>query len=142
MDKESYDRVTAILSPFTGIEFVPENILAPASERGTQVHRSIEGIFEKSPFFICSEIVRPYVESFNIFWDKSKHAYENGKITLEKRLFCEDKKIKGKPDLIIETFGKTYVFDWKTSASPHKSWALQGSAYRYLFCRKGRSGFQ
>lgn len=132
MDKESYERVTEVLSPFTGIEFVPKELLAPACERGTQVHQFIEGVLEDSPFSICSEVVRPYVESFSTFWDKSKHAYKDGNMTLEKRLFCDDKKIKGKPDLIVETFGKTYVLDWKTSASPHKSWALQGAAYRYL----------
>ena len=127
-----YDRVTEVLSPFTGIEFVSRDILDPAAERGTNVHAHIEGILKGWDFQVTEDVVLPYVESFKKFWEKSSHAFEAGEIILEKRMFCSEKKITGQVDVIIKCEDRTYLIDWKTSSSPHKSWALQGAAYRYL----------
>ncbi len=132
MDKPVHDRVTEIISPFTGIEFVPKEILESAGRRGTRVHKHIEGILLGLEFCVKHDKVLPYIESFNTFWDKSKHAFESGKITLEKRFYCDKHMITGQADVLIETEDRTYVIDWKTSSRPQKSWALQGAAYRYL----------
>lgn len=127
-----WDRVTEVLRPFTGIEFVDPDILTTACDRGNKVHSYIEGYLRGIPFQFEDDVVSPYAESFRKFWEASSHAFEGGELILEKRLFCSDKKITGKADVIIKTEGRTYIIDWKTSASKNKSWALQGAAYRYL----------
>lgn len=131
MDKQNYRRITEIISPFSGIEFVPEDILKPAADRGTLVHKGIEDFLSGKDVSYGDEVL-PYIESFKIFWSKSKYIFEGGKITLEKRMFCDKYKISGQADVIIEKKNRTYIIDWKTSKTPHKSWALQGAAYRYL----------
>ena len=134
MDKESYYRITEILRPFSGIEFVPEYILKPACDRGTKVHECIENILKGGfpNFSEEDEGLMPYIKSFEKFWSTGAHAFKRGEIKLEERLFCNNNVITGKPDVIAKTEGRTYLIDWKTSSSPQKSWALQGAAYRYL----------
>lgn len=130
--KDGFLRVTEVISPFTGIEFVPEEILAPACERGTKVHSYIEAILSGWKCSIQCDTVKPYIESFAKFWESSKHAF-TGKITLEQRLYCVEHKITGQADVIVETEDRTYIIDWKTSSRQQKtSWKLQGSVYRYL----------
>lgn len=43
-DKSEYSRVTEILSPFSGLDKVPKDILANAARRGTKVHDACESI--------------------------------------------------------------------------------------------------
>jgi ATP-dependent exoDNAse (exonuclease V) beta subunit len=131
MEKKEYDRVTSILVPFSGIEAIPSYILETAAERGTQVHEYIQNKIEgfESPFDLS---LTNYIKSFDVFWDESSHIFDNAKVTLEKRLFCDDALITGAIDCIIETPEKTFIFDWKTSLKPQKTWKLQGAAYRYL----------
>lgn len=130
--RDSYLRVTKVLSPFTGIEFVPEHLLEHACDRGTRVHRHIEGILNGWSFDDVHPLVTPYVESFQHFWESSKHAFEGAKILLEHRLYCDTHKITGCPDIMIDTGRHVYIIDWKTSAKMHKSWYLQGAAYKYM----------
>jgi len=132
MDKESYDRVTEVISPFTGIEFVPKEVLEPACERGTNVHLQIEGILKGWALHVKDPITEMYVASFKIFWEKSTHIFKDGEMILEQRLFCDENQITGKPDVIIQTQDRIYIIDWKTSSSPQKSWHIQGAAYRHL----------
>jgi len=129
--KEGYLRVTTIISPFTGIEFVPKEILEPACSRGTAVHKHIEAILSGWDLHVQDDVVKPYVQSFRKFWESSKHAFD-GKITLEKRFYCDEHKITGQVDVMIETEDRTYLIDWKTSSSFQKSFYLQGAVYRYL----------
>ena len=77
-----YDRVTEVISPFSGVEFVPEDILRPAAERGTLVHKYVEGLLQGFKGSLTEEMI-PYVESFEKFWDSSKHVFDSGKIILE-----------------------------------------------------------
>ncbi len=138
-----YDRVTEVLRPFTGVEFVDKDILDTAAERGNKVHSYIEGYLKGIHFQFEDEVIAPYVQSFKKFWEASSHAFKDGNIILEKRLFCSQKKITGKADVIIEVKGQTkeeditYIIDWKTSVSKNKSWALQGAAYKYLCIEEG-----
>ena len=133
-----YDRVTNVLAPFTGIEFVDKNLLEFAGDRGTRVHSHIEGYLKGWGFGDPDEAVKPYLKSFELFWEGSKHVFKNGEIILEKRMYCHTKKITGQADVIIkDADGKTYLIDWKTSAVKSKSWALQGAAYQYLCQRSG-----
>ena len=133
-----YDRVTNVLAPFTGIEFVDKNLLESAGDRGTRVHSHIEGYLKGFGFGDPDHIVKPYLESFEIFWEASKHVFRGGEIILEERMFCHDKKITGQADVIVKNAeGKTYLIDWKTSVVKSKSWDLQGAAYQYLCQRSG-----
>lgn len=131
MKQLEYDRVTSILVPFSGIESIPPYILDAAADRGTQVHEYIQNKIEgfESPFDLS---LTNYIKSFDIFWDESSHIFDEAKVTLEKRLYCDDLLITGAIDCIIETPEKTFIFDWKTSSKPQKTWNLQGAAYRYL----------
>ncbi len=140
--QDEYDRVTEILSPFTGIEFVDKNILEYAAERGTRVHKYIEGYLNGWKLAEYEEDAAPYVASFGRFWGSSGHAFEGGKMVTEKRMFCNDKQITGQVDVIIECDECTYVIDWKTSSMKHKFWELQGAAYRYLCEREGYSNIE
>tara|TARA_R110002126_G_scaffold200505_1_gene348103 strand:+ start:1835 stop:2344 length:510 start_codon:yes stop_codon:yes gene_type:complete len=110
---------------------VPKDILEAAGLRGTAVHKYIEGILDGWDFSVIPPNLLPYIDSWRLFWDSSKHAFE-GKITLEKRLYCDEHKITGQADVIVETEDRTYIIDWKTSSVPQKSWALQGAAYKHL----------
>ncbi len=129
--QKKHNRVTEVISPFTGIEFVPKEVLKKAGDRGTRVHKYIEGILNGWEFHVKHEDSIKYIESFNTFWNDSKDSFD-GKVTLEKRFYCDKHMITGQADVIIETEGRTYMIDWKTSSMPQKSWALQGAAYRYL----------
>ena len=134
MAEKVYDRVTEVLSPFSGVEFVPKDVLDRAAEKGTKVHELIEKKLKGEDFILdfAEEEVIPYVKSFMTFWDTSKHAFEGGEIILEKRLFCDTNKISGAMDVVVKMPDRTYIIDWKTSTRPQKSWQLQGAAYRYL----------
>lgn len=132
IDRDNYNRVTNILTPFTGIEFVPKELLDFAGDRGTRVHKHIEGILSGWEFKDEGALIKPYVTSFRKFWQNSKHAFAGGKLILEQRLYCDIHKITGQPDVIIEMGDQMYILDWKTSSSFHKSWYLQGAAYRYM----------
>lgn len=139
MDRGSYQRVTNIIAPFSGVEFVPQKYLEPAAARGTLVHHYIESFlagFEKP---IDNENIKPYVDSFKLFWEDLKHK---GTITLEKRLYCDENEITGQADCIIESDDMTYIFDWKTSANPHIAWRLQSAAYRFLAESSGMNNVQ
>lgn len=131
MDRSKYLRITEIISPFTGIEFVPEHVLAPASEKGTCVHEAIESLLNGFGNPSCDLKIEPYVESFERFFKESPHLFD-GEMILEERLYCDEYKITGQMDCIVKTEDKTYLMDWKTSSQYHKSWMLQGAAYRFL----------
>lgn len=132
MGIKEYDRVTSIISEFSGIHKVPVDILKNAAARGTQVHTMIEGILKGFDFQEKDNLLYPYIKSFYKFWDDSSHAFIDAELILEKRLYCERLRITGQIDVIIKSKNKTYLIDWKTSSQPQKTWALQSAAYKYL----------
>lgn len=132
MAEQIYDRITEVLTPFTGIEFISADILENAAQRGTEVHKFIEGVLKGWEFHVEHGTIKPYIDSFRTFWEKSNHAFEGGKIILEERLYCDKHRITGQADVIIKMKDRTYIIDWKTSSAPQKSWHLQGAAYKYL----------
>ena len=130
---DDHDRVTSIIFPFTGIEFVPDEYLIPASSRGTEVHKCIEAELSGWHSEIIPERCKPYIDSFREFWYKSEHIFKEGEIILEKRLYCDTWRITGQVDVIIKKDDRTYLIDWKTSSRVQPiSWSKQGAAYRYL----------
>lgn len=130
--RKEYLRVTTVIAPFSGVEFVPERYLVPAAAKGTLVHNYIESQLAGFEEPCDNDAIQPYLNSFNKFWDTTLPELEGGKITLEKRFYCDTYKITGKADLLVEFPDRVLIFDWKTSGRPHLSWNLQAAAYRYL----------
>lgn len=133
IDRTSYLRCTNIISPFSGIEFVPLKYLEPAQNLGTQTHYHIQNLLSGFETPVEDDRIEPMLNSFARFWQSSLHAFQDSKIIIEKRLFDDENMITGCIDCVIVTEEKTYVFDWKTSKKIHKaSWSLQAAAYRHL----------
>jgi len=128
---EKFYRVTEIISPYTGIEFVNKSILENACIRGTRVHDAIEQLL-KGYRESLDDLDELYVRSFENFWFNNPIVAGNVPYELEKRFYCKELMITGQMDCIITLPGKTIVMDWKTSARESISWRLQSAAYRYL----------
>ncbi len=64
-DKSNYTRVTEILSPFSGLDKVPKEILENAGRRGTKVHDICEGIVKGVGDWGVDDETRGYIHSFN-----------------------------------------------------------------------------
>lgn len=137
MDELKYFRITEVLKPFTGIEFVDEKILKFAADRGSYIHGIIEGILKGFDFQIYEEETSNYIQSFNEFWQGYQHNFKDGEFILENRLYCKENLITGQPDLMVVNKNRTYIVDWKTSSKHYKYWHLQGAAYRYLAEKNG-----
>ena len=60
-------------------------------------------------------------------------------LTIEERFYCDELKITGKVDLIIDSPMGAIIIDYKTSYKPSKTWPIQGSAYAYLARKAGYS---
>ena len=131
INRENYLRITNVLSPFTGIEFVPSCYLDPAADRGTRVHESIES-FIKGFGHSTYEDIQGYIKSFNDFWEKENMDHYKD-MTQEKRFYCDNLEITGQVDLIVNKHNSIFIYDWKTSSRPQKSWVLQAAAYKYLY---------
>jgi len=125
--REEYARVTEILAHFSGIDKVPNDILEKAAARGDLVHKLciayVEGI---APANDITE-VEGYLKSF-LQWFKEDYKV----LTTEERFYDDELQITGQVDMIIENKGKIILIDFKTSASPQKTWPLQLSAYKYM----------
>jgi len=125
--RENYLRVTNVLYPFSGLDKIDPAILAHAAARGTKVHKICEGIVSGLGDIGVDEETRPYVESFQKWWEKGVEVIE-----MEKRFWDDVNQITGQVDLIINTPDGLAVVDIKTSSRPSKTWQAQGSAYAYL----------
>ena len=129
----SYDRVTEVLGKFTGIEQIDPEVLQRSADRGTAIHNCIEEAltarFSDDP---VSDEVLAYMESYEAFWDKSRHVFKDCEMIVEKRLFCDELMITGKIDVIFTKPGRTFLIDWKTGSRKQDSWFIQGAAYRHL----------
>ena len=130
--RENYLRVTSVLYPFSGLQYINPDILAHAAKRGTKVHKICEGIISGLGELGVDEETSPYVESFKKWWEKGVDVVE-----MEKRFWCDDLKLTGQLDLIINTPEGLAILDLKTSSRPSKTWEAQGSAYAYLAKKAG-----
>lgn len=124
---QEFIRVTSVISPFSGIEFIPEKYLSIAANRGTLVHTYIESFLRNDTDDDCiNPIADGYLKSF-------KHFFNDGELDenllLEKRFFCDEKMITGAIDCITNNT----IYDWKTSTkASEKTWLCQMGAYYYL----------
>ncbi len=131
-ENDGFTRVTHILYPFSGLDKIDANIVAHAAERGTKVHKICEGIIEGLGELGVEEETKGYVESFKQWWTLGHDI-----IAMEKRFWCQQMKITGQVDLIINTPNGAAIVDLKTSSKPSKTWAAQGAAYAYLAKKAG-----
>jgi len=128
-----YDRVTEILSPFSGLNYVPKDVLENAQVRGTKVHAAGESIIRDLGDWNDDDEISGYIESFKKWWNKDWKT-----LAIEQRFQCEDLKITGQIDFIYQDpMMGNVLTDIKTSSKEGKTWPLQGSAYRYLAGKNG-----
>lgn len=125
-------RVTEILSPFSGLDRIPKDILANAAKRGTKVHDICEGIVKGLGEWGIDDETRGYVHSFKKWWETGIKV-----LALEQRFYCSELMITGQVDMIIESEEGAIILDLKTSSKPSKTWPLQGSAYAYMARKNG-----
>lgn len=125
---QTYTRITDIIAPFTGIEFVPEFVLEPVCTRGTSVHLMIEGILQGFEVDV-PEALQGYIDAWKAWYSNGQSPLEYSDKIIEKRLYCDKLGITGQVDLIVNEY---HAYDWKTSSKESISWKLQGAAYQYL----------
>jgi hypothetical protein len=126
--RQSYTRVTQILSIFQSYAHVPKEKLKKAQEIGTDVHEAIE-LYFKNEFKALESKKTPYFESFLKWVDVSRPKL----ILAEERLYNDDLEVTGKFDLIAEINGQNCLIDFKTGQYVHqKIWSLQLHWYYLL----------
>lgn len=127
-----YLRVTEMLSPFSGMQYVDKQILENACVRGTRVHKACEGIAKGLDGWDLPEEYQGYIDSFKKWHDKGQEYLE-----VEKRLYCSELGITGQIDFIVKGSDGCLIVDLKTSQRESKTWLLQGTAYSYLAKKAG-----
>lgn len=125
--RESYLRVTQILSPFSGLQYVDPTVLQSACDRGTRVHKICEGIVLGLGEVDVDDSVWGYVESFKQWWSLGHEV-----VLTEHRFWDDDLEITGQIDYMIKTSDGHSIIDIKTSSAPSKTWRGQASAYAHL----------
>lgn len=129
--KPGYLRVTAMLSPFSGLSLVPEHILENAKSRGTLVHQMILahelGLGEISP----NIDINGYMQSY--------HQWATGKnfLPIVNRFYDDDLMITGEIDAMYEYEDGVVIIDYKTPSKESKSWPIQATGYSYLAKKAG-----
>lgn len=125
---KTYDRVTSVLYPFSGLSKIDKSILKNACDRGTRVHEICDAIMEGIGFEY--DQFGGYYDSFNLWANKDF-------LVKPDRFFCNDYKITGEIDGIYRDGKGLVLFDIKTPYREGKTWKLQASAYAYLARKHG-----
>lgn len=125
-----YQRVTEVLSPFSGMSCIPKDILESACVRGSAVHEIIECIQAGLPWTVDDNL-KGYIDSYSE-WAKNKQF-----IKTPSRFFDDELMITGECDCLYLKDGGLILVDFKTSAKEGKTWKYQGAAYAHLAKRDG-----
>jgi len=125
----NYPRVTEIISPWSGLDKIPEATLQYAADRGTRVHsyctRYAIGDFVVSVDADC----RPYFDSFRRWFDSQVESV----LLAEERFIHPLLNYTGQIDLyVILKSAESALVDIKTPVTSYPIWAMQLSAYRSL----------
>ena len=131
MLKEGYTRVTAVLSPFSGLSHVPPDILKRAADRGTDVHLLCDAYIEGLGIPSVPDNLLGYYKSFEL-WAEGKIFHPK-----PERFYDDDRMLTGECDAIIETDDGLVLVDFKTSSKEGKTWPLQGCAYTEMALKLG-----
>ena len=129
--KDGFIRVTQPLSLYNNFDGIPDQVLQNACARGTKVHRLAELHALGEYFPDPADDSFGYLNSFRRWFD----MYVDECILIEKRLYADVSKITGAIDLVCTIRGSQehVIVDYKTPATPSKTWPLQLAAYQYLY---------
>jgi len=118
------------LGVFTDFSMIREDVLAAACARGTAVHSACGAYALGLWVSPLPDEYRGYFLSFTSWFDQ----YVEKVHLVEKRLFDETYKYKGKPDLALKIKGDKLpsVLDLKTPIAVGKTWCAQLAAYKNL----------
>jgi hypothetical protein len=141
--EEKYDRVTEVLSPFSGLKSLDAEILKNAGCRGKVVHILCNCLLKNLGIFDLEELVRSYTRNDEHF-EKEKSLIENFLKSFEiwfedkndfitpSRFYDNDLMITGECDFIYLSEEGLKLVDLKTPIKESPTWSLQGSAYSYM----------
>lgn len=131
-----YARVSDVIKPYVDFSMIPEDVLNRKAALGTRVHKVIEEEI-KGAFPVISHEESGYFQSF----EKWRHALSPIFIETERRYYCDERRITGCVDGIIELKGdkEAVLVDFKTSAQESPiSWPMQAHLYHYLISLTGK----
>lgn len=130
--EKEYVRVSDVISSSNSSEYSGINleVLANAALRGEKVHAYCVAYAKGMWLPELEEECQPYFDSFKQWYDQ----YVDHLCLAETRLYCNQKKITGRFDLIVVLKQRNQIalVDLKSSANPSKSWPIQLAAYEYL----------
>ena len=134
--KEGYTRVSEVASAYANYSAVNPMVLENARLRGEHMHKLIYNRMNDLPvrdedMFWDGKPVAGYLASFDKFWDDFSDGAEL--LIQEKRLYDDDLKLTGKPDLLIKHKGRCYIMDWKFTYANGLHWAIQAAGYLHLY---------
>ncbi|KKM91047.1 hypothetical protein LCGC14_1232540 [marine sediment metagenome] len=127
-----YPRVSEILSPYSNISLaqIPKEYLEKAATRGTTVH-SYATAYARGDFVpYLEEEYAPYFNSFYQWYDDNVEEL----LFSEERLYHEDLKYCGQPDLIVKLKyqKESVLIDIKSSTKIYQTHPVQLAAYMDL----------
>lgn len=132
--KENYIRISAISSAFACYGTIPQAVLDKAAARGTRCHEIIFDMTnditipnERYDFLGVS--VRPYIESFEKFWEGYKQAEI---LVQEERLYDDELMVTGQADLVMKLGNMNVLIDWKCTSKSAIHWKIQAGGYFHL----------
>lgn len=148
---DDYTRVTAVLSPFSGLNLIDPEVLSNAANRGTCVHNLCDLLICLG--FLEEEEIDSHIKKYarnDEHFEKEKKLIVKMLTSFDKwrigkrfenkpeRFFDDDLMITGECDMIYKnSHGYRVLVDLKTPVSVSKTWPLQGSAYSYMSKKSG-----
>jgi hypothetical protein len=124
--------VTQIIAPWVKWDHIPEERLAMAAERGTDIHDACHAIALGIGWFpITNEgrAVAGYVDSFRLWFESVVYDV----LFTERELKDDNFGFIGHPDLLVVNKDREILLiDLKSPVTRSKSWRLQLAAYAHL----------
>ncbi len=120
---------TEVLGKYFDWDKIPEDILAQACERGTDVHSGC-AMYAKLGYAGSHAPDRMgYIKSFRDWFDRNVEEV----LLVEKRLVDEKLGFKGKPDFVFKLItGEVVLQDIKTPLAEQTTWKCQLASYWWL----------
>lgn len=151
LDRRVYQRGEGVYYPSvtTILQYMPKNkffemwlkdvghnadlIMRRAGKEGTQVHEAIETLLDGEELHWMddygnakyNEKVWEMINKFVDFWT----TYKPELISTEEFVYSDEYRYAGTADLVCKLDGETWLIDFKTSNSLHKSYDLQLASY-------------
>ena len=151
LDRRVYQRGEGVYYPSvtTILQYMPKNkffemwlkdvghnadlIMRRAGKEGTQVHEAIETLLDGEELHWMddygnakyNEKVWEMINKFVDFWTTHKPEL----ISTEEFVYSDEYRYAGTADLVCKLDGETWLIDFKTSNSLHKSYDLQLASY-------------